>query len=128
MQTTTQQFNPADIMQVGLIGPGQQVPLLNTNKNQTVVMPSSSLETVYQLFSQLKVNPEEYTSSLSEQMIELFPIINKEDQKNFSCTFYKWAEKYKIKNPLLFCYARHLKLTDNFFSEQHETVLSEAPA
>jgi len=91
-------------------------------------MPSSTLETVNQLFLKLKANPEADASALCEQMMELFPILIKEDQKNFCSSFYKWAEKYKKKYPLIFCYARHIKLADNFFSEQHETVLSEGPA
>jgi tetratricopeptide (TPR) repeat protein len=88
-------------------------------------MPVSSLETVNQLFSTLKANPEVDASTLCEQVIELFPTLVKEEQKNFSVSFYKWAEKYKIKYPPIFW---HLKLANNFFSEQHETVLSEGPA
>ena len=91
-------------------------------------MPVSSLETVNQLFSTLRANPEVDVSAMCEQMIELFPTLLKEEQNNFTVYFYKWAEKGKIKYPLIFCYARLLKLVDHFFSEQHEIVLSEAPA
>ena len=65
-------------------------------------MPVSSLETVNQLFSKLKANPEVDASALCEQVIELFPTLFKEEQKNFSVSFYKWAEKYKIKYPPCF--------------------------
>jgi tetratricopeptide (TPR) repeat protein len=91
-------------------------------------MPTSSLKTINQLFSKLKANPEVDASSLCEQMIELFPTLFKEEQNNFSASFYIWAEKFKIKCPAIFYYARHLKLADNFFSEQYETVLSNGPA
>ena len=51
----------------------------------------------------------------------------KEDQKGISGEFYKWAEKYKANHLVVFCYARHLKLAYDFFSENHENVLTEAP-
>jgi tetratricopeptide (TPR) repeat protein len=91
-------------------------------------MPASSLETVNQLFSTLKAAPEVDASSLCEQLIELFPTLLKEEQNNLSVDFYKWAEKLKIKYPLIFCYARFLKLANHFFCEKHEIVLSEGPA
>ena len=88
-------------------------------------MPVSSLETVNQLFSTLKAHPEVEASDLCEQVIELFPTLLKEEQNNFSVNFYKWAEKWKIKYPLIFCYARLIMLADHFFCEKHEIVLSE---
>ncbi|MFI5187059.1 MAG: tetratricopeptide repeat protein [Chitinophagales bacterium] len=91
-------------------------------------MSLSSTEKMNQLFVRLKANPGTDTSFLCEQMTELFPILVKEDQKNFSNTFYNWAKKYKIKYPVIFCYARHLELANHFFSEHHETVLSEGPS
>jgi tetratricopeptide (TPR) repeat protein len=91
-------------------------------------MSSPALETVNQLFLKLKANPEAEVSTLCEQTVESFPGLIKEDQNDFSSVFYKWAAKNKTKHPLIFCYARHLKLANNFFSEQHETVLAEAPA
>ena len=91
-------------------------------------MPVSSLETVNQLFSTLKANPEVDVSALCEQVIELFPTLLKEEKNNFSADFYKWAEKWKIKYPLIYCYARFLKLAEDFFCEQHENVLSAGPA
>jgi hypothetical protein len=72
---------------------------------QTNVMPVSSLETVSQLFSTLKADPEGDASAICEQVIELFPTLLKEEQNNFSVDVYKWAEKWKIKYPLIFCYA-----------------------
>jgi tetratricopeptide (TPR) repeat protein len=90
-------------------------------------MSSSTLEIISRLFEKLKANPEANPSASCEQIIELFPVLNKEEQKDFSDTFYAWAQKYKTKHPLIGCYARHLHLANNFFSEQHETVLTEAP-
>src|SRR6476646_7389934 len=91
-------------------------------------MSLSSLETVRELFSKLKANPDVDTSISCEQIIELFPLLVKEDQKSISAEFYKWAEKYKTNHPVAFCYARYLKLANDFFSEDHENVLTEAPA
>ena len=91
-------------------------------------MPSFTLEAINQLLSKLKANSEVNVSAFGEQMSELFPVLTKEDQKNFSSTFYKWAGRHKIKCPLIFCYSRLLRLADNFYCEQHETVLSEGPA
>ncbi len=91
-------------------------------------MSVPSLETVNQLLSTLKANPGVDASALCEKVIELFPTLMKEEQKDFSDSFFKWAEGYKIKYPLIFCYARHLKLAATFFAEQHESVLSEGPA
>lgn len=64
---------------------------------------------------------------MCEHIVELFPVLIKEDQKSFADCFYKWASGYRNSYPLIFCYARFLKLSDSFFSEQHETVLSEGP-
>ena len=91
-------------------------------------MSLSSLETVRQLFSKLKANPDVDTGIFCEQIIELFPLLGKEDQKSISGEFYKWAEKCKTSHSVAFCYARHLKLAYDFFSEDHENVLIEAPA
>src|SRR5437762_12688562 len=88
-------------------------------------MPLSSIEKVNQLFLTLKANPGVDTSCLCEQIIESFPFLIKDDQKIFADNFYKWAVNYKSKHPLIFCFARHLKLADQFFCEQHEAVLSE---
>ena len=91
-------------------------------------MSLSSLETVRQLFLKLKADPDVDTSAFCEQIIELFPLLVKEDQEGISVEFYKWAEKYKTNRPVVFCYARYLKLAYDFFSEDHENVLTEAPA
>ena len=96
-------------------------------ENDTFARSSSILVRCNCLFDTLKANPEADASFLCERMIELFPILGREDQKNLSLTFYKWAEKYKIKYPVIFCYAMLLEPSDNFFSEQHQTVLSEGP-
>src|SRR5882762_9929825 len=88
----------------------------------------SPFEKMNQLFMRLRANPDTGASFLCEQIIELFPILVKDEQKKFSCTFYTWAQKHKIKYPLIFCYAGYLELANNFFSEKHETVLSEGPA
>jgi hypothetical protein len=90
-------------------------------------MSTSILEKVTRLFEKLQTNPEADTSAHCEQMVELFPVLSREDQKNFSFCFYEWAKKHKIKYPLIFCYAALLELADNFFSEQHESVLAEGP-
>jgi hypothetical protein len=55
-----------------------------------------------QLFSKLKANPDVDTSISCEQIIELFPLLTKEDQESISGEFYKWAEKYKTKDPVVF--------------------------
>jgi len=90
-------------------------------------MSSSTLETMNGLFEKLKAAPVGGASILCEQMVEQFPVLIKEEQKDFSDSFYKWAEKYKTKSPLIFCYAKHMQLANNFFCEQHETVLAEGP-
>lgn len=90
-------------------------------------MPSSNLEATRQLFEKLRANPNAEASALCEQIIELFPFLVKEDQKNFSSEFHGWSEKCKKRFPLISCYGRHLKLADHFYSEQHDIVLSGAP-
>ena len=91
-------------------------------------MKQSSIEIMNGVFSKLRENPEISTTNLCEQLIELFPVLVKKDQNSFAITFGKWAQNYKTKCPLIYCYARHLKLADQFFCEQHETVLAEGPA
>jgi len=90
-------------------------------------MQLSTIETVSGLFSKLKVNPGADSSALCEQIIVLFPLLFKEDQKNFSRAFFKWAVKYKTRYPVIYCYGRYIKMADDFFSELHENVLSEGP-
>ena len=90
-------------------------------------MSLSALGTINRLFEKLKTNPEAEVSATCEQIVEIFPVLIKEEQKDFSDTFYNWAGKYKTRYPVIFCYARHLMTANSFFSEQHETVLAEAP-
>ena len=104
---------------------------LDSTKNKSakpLIMTQSPVEIVNQLFSKLKANPGTDSGILCEHIIELFPVLIKEDQKDFSESFSRWARNYRTEYPLIFCYARLLKLADQFYSEQHNTVLSEGPA
>jgi tetratricopeptide (TPR) repeat protein len=83
----------------------------------------SHYENIKQLFEKLINTTVPVDRDCCVVLLEIFPLLNKDEQKEFVRFFYKWAEENANQKPLIFCYAKCILALNYFYCEQHDLVL-----
>ncbi len=83
----------------------------------------SHYENINRIFDALITDPSSFDQASFSPFMDLFPLLTREEQKEFAQTFYGWAEEKGHSYPLSFCYARCVLALHYFYSEQYDALL-----
>lgn len=83
----------------------------------------SHYENIKQLFDRLTTDPSSFDQESCAPFIDLFPLLSREEQKEFAQSFYQWAEENARSYPLLIGYAKCELALSYFYSEQYDLLL-----